>query len=179
MNYTIQHADSNHIPLLNEIELAAATIFPPGSIPEYVFTDKLPLDDLHAAMDRDMLWVVLDGEKTPVGYALLQLIDGCALLAQMDVHPEHGQKGVGTALLRRVIEEVGDMGLDAVYLTTFSHIKWNAPFYEKHGFRILEPPEQPLFLQGILQQERANGLPNRVAMRFPILGKGAASNLGR
>ena len=166
--YTIRRAEAEHIPFLNGIELAAATIFPPGSIPEHILSDKLPLDVLRSAMDKDMLWVALDVSGIPVGYALLQVVDSFALLAQMDVHPDHGRKGIGTTLVSYVIRHVREMGFAELYLTTFSNVKWNAIFYEKLGFQILETWEQPRFIQGILHNERKCGLSNRVAMRLSI-----------
>lgn len=115
-----------------------------------------------------MLWVALDAAKLPVGYALLEIVDGLALLAQMDVHPDHGQRGIGAALGCRVIKRVREMGLNELFLTTFSHVKWNGPFYEKLGFRILGPGELPRFLDNILRKERERGLDNRVAMKLSI-----------
>lgn len=166
--YAIQDATPEQLSLLNAIEMAAATIFPQGAIPEHILSDKMPLHILQAAMAAKMLWVALNAEGAPVGYALLQIIDGVALLAQLDVHPAHGQRGIGTALVHRVIKQVHDAGLPELYLTTFSHVRWNAPFYQKLGFNILAAEEHPPFIINILQKERSRGLHNRVAMQFLI-----------
>ena len=166
--YAVRRAEPGHIPLLNHIELSAATIFPPGSIPDSILSDKLPLDVLLTARDKGMLWVAVDTGDIPVGYALLRIVDGFALLAQMDVHPDHGRKGIGTALACRAIRQVRELGLTELYLTTFSHVKWNAPFYEKLGFQILETGKHPDFIKKILHEERKHGLDNRVAMRLRI-----------
>lgn len=79
--YIIKQAEYNHIPLVNDIELAAATIFPKNSLPEHIFSEKLPIDTLLAAKEQGMLWVAVDTKDSPVGYILLQIIDGIALLA--------------------------------------------------------------------------------------------------
>lgn len=163
--YTIHHAAPEHLFLLNAIELAAATIFPYGTIPDHILSDRVPLNTLQEAQAAGRLWLALDAKDRPVGYALLQILDGCAVLAQLDVHPAHGQQGLGTALVQRVINHVRDAGLPALYLTTFSHVPWNAPFYQKLGFRLLSTAEQAPFLQNILQEERSRGLHNRVAMQ--------------
>ena len=152
MEYTIEQAAPEHVPLLNAIELAAVDIFPPGFLPAHILEDKVPLDVLDRAREQGLLWVVLDGGQAPVGYALVQLIDGHVLLAQMDVHPDHGRKGLGAALVGRVARQVRTMGFSALYLTTFSHIPWNAPFYERLGFRRMEQGDQPLFLQEIVRR---------------------------
>lgn len=166
--YTIKKAEHDHIPLINEIEFAAATIFPENSFPEHILSEKLPLDILLAAKDQDMLWVAVDAEDSPVGYILLQIINGLAILAQIDVHPNHGQKGIGTALVIHGIEQIRKLGFSELYLTTFSTIKWNAPFYSKIGFAILKENEIPAPIISILHAELERGLNDRVAMRLEI-----------
>ena len=166
--YTIRHAEPEHVPLLNAIELAAAGMFPPGSIPEHVRLERVPLSLLTKAREENRLWVALDRFEEPVGYALLQVSDGIALLAQLDVNPIHGRKGLGAAMVRRVIKAVQKEGLAELYLTSFSDVPWNAPFYSKLGFAVIEPGAQPRFIQDILSEEQDRGLKNRVAMKLAI-----------
>lgn len=56
-------------------------------------------------------------------------------LDQISVHPDQGQRGIGAALLTRVIDEAKRRKLRRVALSTFRDLPWNAPFYAKHGFR--------------------------------------------
>lgn len=168
--YSICHANADHLPFLNGIEMAAATIFPPGFLPAHVLLDAVPQPVLRKAMDESRLWVALrEGEK-PVGYALLEFRDYAALLAQIDVHPDHGGKGLGAALVGRVVAEAMKKGVRGLYLTTFADVRWNAPFYAKCGFVELREDEAPEFIKTILREEREHGLTNRVAMRltFPF-----------
>jgi N-acetylglutamate synthase-like GNAT family acetyltransferase len=166
--YSIRQAEPHHIPLLNDIELAAVTLFPVGSLPEHILFERLPLNVLQAAKDKDMLWVAVDANDVLVGYLLLQVVNGFALLAQVDVHPNHGRQGLGTALIVRGIKQIQEMGFTDLYLTTFSHVKWNAPFYEKLGFNILKNRELPDVISNILHAEQSRGLTNRVAMKLSI-----------
>lgn len=108
----------------------------------------------------------MDALDTPVGYLLLQVVDGLPLLAQLDVHPLHGRRGLGTALIAHGMGQMKRMGFSELYLTTFLNIPWNAPFYEKIGFKILNEQELPNAIIRILDQERMRGLSNRVTMRF-------------
>jgi GNAT superfamily N-acetyltransferase len=124
----------------------------------------VPVEILTEAMALGRLWVVLDGDWVPVGYALLRLCDGFALLAQMDVHPAHGRKGLDKALVETVLDAVDRMGLPALYLTTFENVPWNAPFYNRLGFRKLCPDTKPACIQTILREERGAGVSNRIAM---------------
>lgn len=164
--YTICPAEAWHLPFLNSIEMAAATIFPPAFLPPHVLLDKVPLPTLKKAMEHSLLWVALAEEEDPVGYALMRLYDNSALLAQMDVLPGHGRKGLGKALVERVIEEAERKGATNLYLTTFANIRWNAPFYAKCGFVEVPAGDQPEFIKTILHEERNHGLENRIAMRY-------------
>lgn len=166
--YTIIQAKHRHMALLNDIELAAATLFPKNSLPEHVLSETLPIDILFAAKEKGLLWVATDTDDSPVGYILFQIIDNIALLAQVDVHPKHGQKGLGTALITHGIKQIKKYGVSDLYLTTFSDIKWNAPFYKKLGFSILKNTELPTAIINILNDEHDYGLTNRVAMRLTI-----------
>lgn len=166
--YSIEPANADHVPLLAAIEIAAATRFPPGSIPDHIRSDSVPVSILLDAVADGTLWVALDASRQPVGYAFLQMRDGFALLAQMDVHPDHGRKGLGTALVRRVADFLRTRNMPALYLTTFSHVPWNAPFYAHIGFVALDEEEQPPFIKSILDEERRYGLTNRIAMRLGL-----------
>ena len=166
--YKIQHAKENDIPLLDAIEAAAGTIFPHGSIPENILAERVPYDIFVDAINQGNLLVALGSDQTPVGFAFWQNVEGSALLALIEVHPLHGQKGIGRALVLQIMNQVMKAGFQHLYLTTFANIPWNAPFYQKIGFVLLGEEEQPDFIKDILIEERGKGLSNRVAMRYSI-----------
>lgn len=164
MKYTIKQATADQVALLAEIEIAAAGIFPPGVIPDHIRSDFTPIEMLLEAVQDGLLWVALAGEGKPVGYALVRLIEDAALLAQMDVHPDHMRRGIGSALVGQVVEYLRLRKKTALYLTTFTHVPWNAPFYTKQGFAVMNTADVPPFLKGILEAEKRYGLSNRTAM---------------
>jgi hypothetical protein len=65
-------------------------------------------------------------------------------------------------------------GLDTVTLTTFSDVPWNAPYYQRLGFRTLAEAEVSEGLRRIRKQEAARGLDAwpRVSMRRPVTNPG-------
>ena len=164
MKYTIKQATADHVTLLAAIEIAAAGIFPPGSIPDHIRSDSTPVEMLLEAVQDGLLWAALTGEGTPVGYALVRLIEDTALLAQMDVHPDHMRRGIGSALIGQLVEQLRLRKKTALYLTTFTHVPWNAPFYAKQGFVAMNTVDAPPFLKNILEEEKSYGLSNRTAM---------------
>ena len=93
-------------------------------------------------------------------------VDGLAYLQEIDVLPDHGRRGIGTSLIHAVCEWAQFKKVAAVTLTTFRHLPWNAPFYERLGFRSLTQDELTSGLDAILADEAENGLDKtkRVAM---------------
>ena len=88
-----------------------------------------------------------------------------AHLEQLAVHPDHGRRGIGTALVEAVCAEAAARGFDRVTLRTFADIAWNGPFYARLGFTELVP--DPAWMAPMLQAEARIGLPQagrRVAM---------------
>ena len=102
-----------------------------------------------------------------VGFALCGEMDGHAHLFEMDVVPEHGRRGIGSALLESACNEAAVRGFSAMTLTTLRDVPWNAPFYAKRGFSELTGTEWGQGLREIVARERMLGFPMqvRVVMR--------------
>lgn len=161
--YRLRYASSEDFAALNAIEQAAASIFPAGFLPDKVLDDKLPFSVLEQARQQDMLWLVQCADGTPVGYVMMESLDGLTLLAQIDVQPAHGRQGLGAALIRHALSQVQ---ASEVWLTTFTDVPWNAPFYQKLGFVVVDEACAPDAIGKTLAAERARGLQQRVAMRL-------------
>jgi GNAT superfamily N-acetyltransferase len=89
---------------------------------------------------------------------------------EVDVHPDHGRRGVGTRLMRAVEDWARAKGFAAATLTTFRHLPWNAPFYARLGYREIPEAELTAGLRSQLDQEAGHGLERskRVAMRLTL-----------
>lgn len=162
--YIICKAEPGHVSDLSDIETAAAGMFPKEDLPRAIQLQCTPVKVLAAAQEESRLWVALDSDGKPVGYAYARQVDGHAHLQQMDVHPDHGRQGVGTKLGGAVLDWARALGDSLITLTTFSHIPWNAPFYRLLGFRELAEGEVGAELKEVLKAEAADGLRNRIAM---------------
>jgi GNAT superfamily N-acetyltransferase len=167
--YRIELARPEHLAQLAALERAAAQVFPPEVVPAAVRAESVPLDVLRAAQSADRLWVALHADA-PVGFALLEIVDGEVLLAEIDVHPQHARQGLGRRLVAAVVDWARAGQLPSVGLTTFRDIPWNAPFYASLGFRTLAADELSPALASALAAEAARGLRHRVAMRLDLAG---------
>lgn len=165
--YTIVLAQPEHLTVLSHIEQQAASLFHEWNVPDAVIEDTTSLEEFHAAQAAGLLWVALSPQRHPVGFALVERVGTWLHLEEIDVHPLHGQRGVGAALVETVCAWAWDCGYAQITLTTYRDIPWNAPFYEKLGFAVLGVEELTPELRERVQDEAARGwgMHPRVVMR--------------
>ena len=166
--YEIALAQPDDLARIAPIELAAARLLA-GHAPKAVLEEVTPTEHLQAAQRERRLWVAR-AEDMPVGFALVEMIEpGVAHLEEIDVHPDHGRRGLGTRLVRWVCRWADAQWLAAVTLTTFRNVPWNMPFYTRLGFDEVAPASLTPALRAILADEARRGLDTRqrVVMRWP------------
>jgi GNAT superfamily N-acetyltransferase len=115
-------------------------------------------------------WVAVDEAERPLGYVIVDIVDGNAHVEQISVRPDCQGAGVGRALLRQVRAWAADGARSAITLTTFGEVPWNRPFYEHLGFRVLTDDEIGPELRAVRDGETAHGLdPDlRVCMQLDL-----------
>jgi putative acetyltransferase len=169
--YTIDEARSSDLPLLPTIELAAATALA-GHAPASVLAETTSQAELEDAQQRGYLWVAR-ADNVPVGFVHVKVLEpGIAHLEEIDVHPEHGRRGIGRRLVITVCRWAATNGYSCVTLTTFRDVPWNMPFYARLGFEEIPPEELSPAMLSVIEDETRRGLDRgrRVAMRRPISG---------
>jgi GNAT superfamily N-acetyltransferase len=124
------------------------------------------LDELAAAQAEGRLWVAVEDDAV-VGFVVVEVIDGCAHVEEVSVHPDRQGHGHGAALLDTVASWAAAEGLAAVTLTTFADVPWNRPYYERRGYRVLAEDELTPGLRARREHEASIGLDPtlRVVMR--------------
>jgi len=98
------------------------------------------------------------------GMLVMGFVDGEPYLDQISVRPEFMRRGIGRSLLEHALRWAGSKRL---WLTTYSHVPWNRPFYERLGFECVPEPNCPESIRGIIAEGR-RWLPRpeqRIAMR--------------
>jgi GNAT superfamily N-acetyltransferase len=165
--YSIVAAARQHLSAVPKLEQAAATMFPEEDLPaalRYLVTDR---NTLREAQRDGRLWMAVDAERRPVGFALAVVLDGEAFLDEVDVHPRHVRRGIGTRLVNTVIGWAESCDFSSLSLITFRHLPWNAPFYERFGFAPLARHEFGPAMSQILEEEAQAGInvANRIGMR--------------
>ncbi len=164
--YVIRTARFRDLTELPSIELAAARLFD-GHVPSSIPMVSSSENELALAQAQGLLWVAL-ADDVPVGFAHVKVLEpSVAHLEELDVHPSHGRRGLGTRLVMAVCAWAAAAGHEAVTLTTFRDPPWNMPFYASLGFTALSPDAISATLAAIVDEEARRGLDPelRVVMR--------------
>lgn len=89
---------------------------------------------LGAARAGGLLIAESDGDGSAAGFAAVTEKDGAAYLERISVVPAHMRRGVGRLLMLATCDLARRGGHREIWLTTYSHVPWNRPFYARHGF---------------------------------------------
>jgi GNAT superfamily N-acetyltransferase len=167
--YSITTGRLQDVPCLASIELEAAQLLR-SHAPQSVLDETTSEADFLKAQAAGRLWVALAGDA-PVGFALVEMLArDLPHLKEIDVHPSHGRRGAGTALVRAVCEWTRRSGYSAITLTTFRAVPWNMPFYSRLGFEEVSDEELRPEIEAVVADEASRGLdPHcRVVMRYRV-----------
>jgi GNAT superfamily N-acetyltransferase len=164
----IRDADVHDLDELRRIELATARTFAPGVLRPHLVR-PVPPALLRAAIAASLLWVAEVDSRGVAGFVLVQRQGSSYHIGELDVRPEFGRRGIGTALVAHVSAVAKRAGLRFVTLTTLRHVPWNAPFYARLGFAPVADLRPFRHLQRALLHERRVGLRGSVAM-FRVAG---------
>jgi GNAT superfamily N-acetyltransferase len=126
---------------LQAIQLAAGGTFREIGMNAVAESPPLPAESLSGYRNAGRAWVAADDHDEPVGFVVADVVDGCAHIDQVSVHPAHAHQRIGAALLDHVENWAARHGLPALTLITFRGVPWNAPYYERLGFHELTAAE--------------------------------------
>lgn len=167
-------------PALQRVEAATHEQFRDVGLASVADDDPDPLEVLVGYAMAGRSWVAVGDDDRPVGYLLVDRVDGATHITQVTVVPEWQGRGIGRMLVDRAVDWARAAGSTGVTLTTFSEVPWNRPLYEHLGFTVLDEESIGPELRAIIDDEAAKGFgpDGRVAMGLP-LGGGRWSPLAR
>ncbi|MDO8848273.1 MAG: GNAT family N-acetyltransferase [Coriobacteriia bacterium] len=151
-SYRVLSASPEHVPSLPSIERSAAALFG-DAVPAALLEHVTPESVFLAAQEQGTLWVALGPVDQPVGFARAVATDQRVHLAELDVLPAHGHRGVGAALVRAVEDWAYSNGLSEITLTTYRDLPWNAPFYARLGYTVVPEAEWDADMRGRFEAE--------------------------
>lgn len=169
---------------LREIEVAAGRAFAGVGLPQVAGDEPPTVSQLDRYRRAGLAWVITAGADTGgrggevAGYVLVEVLDdplaamagASAHVEQVSVDPDHAHRRLGRRLVDHVAGEARRRGLAHLTLSTFRQVPWNAPYYERCGFRTLAESELGPGLRRVRDAETAHGLDPalRVCMHRPV-----------
>lgn len=167
--YSIRaHRPADDAALL-KVENRAAQLFRAHGYPEIADNPFASVADFRAMATGLEVLVAMAGGDQPAGYAVSGARGDFLHLRELSVDPDHGRRGVGSALVRAVIARCREQAMRGVTLTTFRTVPFNAPFYAALGFVELPLEHAPAELREVFRQELPEGIDAaaRVLMVYP------------
>jgi GNAT superfamily N-acetyltransferase len=170
----IRPARADDGPVLRDIERVAGGRFRDLGLGEVADAEPHSVATLAGYAAAGRSWVAVDEADRPVGYLIVDVVDGNAHIEQVSVAPDHQGVGVGHALIDHACVWAADTGRPAVTLTTFADVPWNGPMYRHLGFDVLSHREFGPDLRRIRDEETAHGLDpqTRICMRLRVTAAG-------
>lgn len=124
------------IPAIVSVEKSAGALFV-GTHMDWAVGETSSPDDLAASIEEQNLWVAED-HGAVAGYLCGEPLDGNFYIEEISVAVTFQRRGVGRLLIDVVSDEARMRGFSALTLTTDRTLPWNAPYYRRIGFRILD-----------------------------------------
>lgn len=167
---SIRLAQPAELPLLQRIEREASSRFRGLGLLDHLLDHSLALGELSQHQRAGRIWVAVDPDDRPVGFAVANVLDGGAHLEELDVVPQAGRQGIGTRLLETVCAWAAAHGFSRLTLSTFREVPWNEPFYRRAGFETLDLDALPPALRAVRAREAQLGIAmdRRVIMARPL-----------
>jgi GNAT superfamily N-acetyltransferase len=171
-SYQVRRAHERDVSLLQAIELDAARSY--AAFAATRFCLDLPARDAgeHRTAREHGLALVAERADIAVGFILVVPTDGSAHIMEFGVRQAEQGRGCGRILMRDAEAWAVEAGFDEMTLTTYRDIPWNAPFYARLGYRVLDVgPDRPE-LASLMSEEIRMGLfrAPRIAMYKRPLG---------
>ncbi|MBN3779143.1 GNAT family N-acetyltransferase [Burkholderia sp. Ac-20345] len=155
------------------VEVAAAQRFREIGMTHIAEAEPTDAAAVLVRIDDGRAYVAVDPQGTCVGFAFYRLLDTQRLyLEELDVAPSHAGQRIGARLIEQVAARAAQEGIAEVVLSTFRAAPWNAPYYARLGFSIVDDATLDATLRTIRAYHVSLGLDEtqRVFMRMRLPG---------
>ncbi|MFC4335093.1 GNAT family N-acetyltransferase [Salininema proteolyticum] len=163
----LRSAVDGDLPLFQRIERAAGEMYRAIGMEEIADDEPPTLEVLSEYRRVGHAWVAVDDGDLPVAYLIAERMDDALHIEQVTVHPDYTRRRIGRSLLDHAATVAEEEALEALTLTTFKDVPWNAPYYAACGFAMVADGDLTPGLRAIREREAAHGLERwpRVCMR--------------
>ncbi|ACG79330.1 acetyltransferase, GNAT family [Phenylobacterium zucineum HLK1] len=160
---------ASDIDAVREIERVSADRFR-GTPDAWIADDEPTAPQLLAERAaQGALIVACEADDAPVASIIFRPVEDGLYIEQVDVLPSHAGRRIGAALIDAVADAARARGASALTLSTFRDVPWNAPWYARLGFEVLDVLTPGLAAIRAAHEARGLDESRRVFMRRPVL----------
>lgn len=144
-------ADAKYLPA---VEASAGQAF--TSIEKYKWLaegDGQTEQDHLDCIAEQLEWVAVNDSGEPIGFINAESHHDSLFICEVSVCQQWQGQGLGKQLIKQVLDAALARNITTVTLTTCRDVPWNAPYYQRLGFEILNKSQLTDTLRDILQYE--------------------------
>src|SRR3990172_1429377 len=119
--YWIRVASPAEVETFPDIERAAGDCFRGIGMSEVADDEPLPVEVLAGYQRAGRALVAVHDADEVAGYLIHDTVDGSLHIEQVSIHPDHGRRGLGRALIDRAAEQASSW-TNTITLTTFRDV---------------------------------------------------------
>ena len=155
----------NDFATLPVVEKEAAQAFAEVGLADIAAMEPLPAS-FYDDLPPSAIILVAEYADQIKGFCVVIEMDEEAHLKELSVSYNASGKGIGRKLLQDAVRAARAKGYQAMTLTTFADLPFNAPFYQRYGFKPFVPDENRAELKALYEEEKHNELApyDRIAM---------------
>lgn len=157
-NYQIRLANADELLALPAIERAAGKQFVEFGM-DYLDNITVSMETLIESQKSGHVWVITTDVAEAVGFAVISADETRIHLEEIDIEPAHSRQGLGKALIDAICDWGRSAGFMTISLSTFRDIPWNAPYYDRLGFKVVPESEMTESYCDVREAEAEIGLP--------------------
>ena len=156
MTLTLRPAVPTDIPIMQLLERDAAQAFRSIGY-DFAATGPVRSDEELRRGLSDGAAIIAEIGGDAAGFVLIWQVDGHAHLTEISVATRFQKRGIGRALISAGEDWARRQGFDAITLTTYRDVAWNAPFYRSLGYEEFKPEEDERDLAAVQAEEKEAG----------------------
>lgn len=169
--FIIRRPRTSDIALLADVERSAAQLY--RSTDFESLADGATLDPyvLVTLANAGYLWLAADRYDHPIGFLGGNYLNGHFHVIELAVAKSYQGRGIGSALVSTMVQQVRLEGYRSITLTTFKDLPWAGPWYARMGFAEVKAQEMGKDFEKLVESEAQHGLDpkRRTLMRLTVL----------
>ena len=156
--FTFRFAEPDDTEAVRAIEYEAAQRFATIGMTGIADAQPMNADFVHRKIAASEIVVALNDAARCVGFVMFAPLPTRFYIEELDVLTAWAGRRIGAALLEQVDGLARKAGARRLVLSTFRDVPWNAPYYRRLGFDVIESGQLDAKLRAIRAAHVAHGL---------------------